>query len=199
MSSVTYDDLGFPDNYYTNGVQDLSMDFDDETGNLLSRTDHLKGQEETFDYDQTDRFTKAQVENLNTNTMQTPLETSYQNNGNIASKSDAGEYTYDNNKPNAVVNIESNNTTLPTMTQNVSYTQFDRPASIQEGNKQLVMHYNENQNRIKTEHYENSTLVQTKLFFGRYEEVTENGTTQKFIICPYPGEAQCSSKKTAIR
>ena len=96
MSSVTYDDLGFPDNYYTNGVQDLSMDFDDETGNLLSRTDHLKAQEETFDYDQTDRLTKAQVENLNTNTMQTPLETSYENNGNIASKSDAREYTYDN-------------------------------------------------------------------------------------------------------
>ena len=55
----SYNKVGMPESYTWNGVQELSYDFELETGNLLSRTDILKGLTENFGYDDLNRLTSA--------------------------------------------------------------------------------------------------------------------------------------------
>ena len=76
-------------------MQNLNYTWD-SMGNLLTRNDANQGLTETFQYDNLYRLTSAQV------TGQTAQTVTYVNNGNIATKSDVGTYTYDPSKIHAV-------------------------------------------------------------------------------------------------
>jgi hypothetical protein len=55
---------GVPTRYYTPGLQDLNLSFDNHKGNLTSRYDAVKNLNETFTYDDLNKLTGATVNNV---------------------------------------------------------------------------------------------------------------------------------------
>ena len=135
----------FPLSSITPAVQNLSYNFQSNTGNLLQRTDALAGQTETFTYDNLNRLTSATVNNSvqfaltydgsNTNSM-----------GNIDTKTDAGYYKYRSDKKHAVAYITATpvsgqSPVTPTPVSSISqdeqiitYTSFLKTDNITENN-----------------------------------------------------------------
>ena len=155
-------------------------------GLMSKRKDNLLGQEERFVYDNLFRLTQiikehGRVDRYNTMT--------YDERGNILSKSDVGHYSYDSDKPNAIsgLNNEYNTGGFPTFappffntinteTLNTEYDVNNKIEKISQGNKELKFLYSSTGNRIKTEYKVNNTLQKTVYYIGNYEcEVYPNG------------------------
>ncbi|MBX9784093.1 MAG: FG-GAP-like repeat-containing protein [Chitinophagaceae bacterium] len=182
-SAVTYN-YGIPTRYYTQGVQDLNLNFNYTTGNLTSRYDAIKNLTESFQYDNLNRFNTAAIGNTQ------QLNVNYDQNGslsmgNIVSKTDAGNYVYKNDKINAVAYITNpagpaappvtNNTGLQTIT----YTPFLKPATIAEAPfLHLTYTYGPDYERVKSEMIEGRSF-ETKLYFGNYEQHSKLGLTRE--------------------
>jgi YD repeat-containing protein len=114
-----------------------------QSGNLTSRNDAIKSKTENFTYDNLDRLLTSTVTGL------TALTMTYAANGNINSKSDVGSYTYSPVKINAVTQISNNPTTIPLLTQNITYTPYFQPSTVTEGAFTQNYTYGHNQQRIK--------------------------------------------------
>ena len=155
-------------------------------GLMSKRKDNLLGQEERFVYDNLFRLTQiikehGRIDRYNTMT--------YDEKGNILSKSDVGHYSYDSDKPNAIsgLNNEYNTGGFPTFappffntinteTLNTAYDVNNKIEKISQGNKELKFLYSSTGNRIKTEYKVNNALQKTVYYIGNYEcEVYPNG------------------------
>ena len=110
------------------------------TGNLITRCDNIANMTENFTYDSLDRLTQ-----YGTSTV------TYDDYGNITAKSDVGSYAYNNSdKPFAVTDVALSNSTLSSLgTQTVSYTSFNRPASVTAGDYTASFTYNDSYERVK--------------------------------------------------
>ncbi len=115
-SNTTYY-FGTPTNYTASGVQNLSLTWGFQSGNLTSRYDAIKAKTETFTYDNLNRLLSATVTGL------AAINSAYSNNGNISSKTDAGTYLYNNSKINAVTNVSNSQNKIS----------FYQPLTITEG------------------------------------------------------------------
>lgn len=160
-------------------MQDLNFNFDLTRGNLLSRTDALKSITETFQYDNLDRLTTTSVNGVQQLSMNFDGTSSFSR-GNIISKTDAGNYVYSNNRIHAV-NYITNPAgptappiTLPTMQQQVTYTSFQKAASITDGTVQTNFTYGPDYERIKTVMYVNGSIHTTKYFLGDMERINSS-------------------------
>ncbi len=183
-STVTYDLVkGAPSRYYTAGIQDLNLNFDGQTGNLLSRNDGINNITENFTFDNLNRLTSARVNNV------TQFSITYDGNGstslgNISAKSDVGNYTYDNNKINAVKFITSTagGTTPPgvisQVTQDITYTPFLKAATLTEDVYSLSFTYGQDQQRIKSVLKQSGAVIETKYYLGAFERQIKGGVTQ---------------------
>ncbi|WP_162923747.1 FG-GAP-like repeat-containing protein [Arachidicoccus soli] len=183
-STVTYDLVkSAPSRYYTPGIQDLNFNFDAQTGNLLSRKDSIKNLTETFTYDNLNRLTGASVNNV------AQFSMSYDNTGgtslgNIATRSDVGNYVYDNNKINAVKYITSTTggqTPPGVISQNqqdISYTPFLKADTISQNGYKLSYTYGQDYQRIKSLLKQGSTVVETKYYLGAFERQIKGGITR---------------------
>ena len=100
---TTYDNDGYPTRQYykKDGIKDdIYYTWDKLTGNLTSRT--INGVTENFTYDELDRL--VEVDGIS------PLTITYANNGNIQSRSDIGDYTYNPaDRPHAVREVDNAN------------------------------------------------------------------------------------------
>ena len=186
-TQITYNDYGTPTKIFSANIINQNYTWDISNGNLLSRNDQKRGLTETFTYDNFERLTGTQLGSA------TPNLISYDLNGNILSKYDAGsEYLYDANKIHAVTNIKSKIFSptssepcdISTLQQDINYNIFNQPTLISEGTgtslvKSLSFSYNSNQERIKTTYKENNTTKTTRYFFGDYEKDITNGTTRE--------------------
>ncbi len=145
----------------------MTYTFDGATGNLTQRTG-MNGTE-TFKYDQFDR--------LNTGT-------SYALNGNIASKTGIGKYTYDTGKKNAVVQVE-NTDNLIQGAASLTYNAFNKVATVVQGTNTLTITYGPDHQRTKTV-LVNGSNTTTTLYADNYEQRTANGvtTTYQSAGCP---------------
>jgi RHS repeat-associated protein len=182
-SNITYNKLSVPTNYSAGSVQNLTLNWNITNGNLNSRYDARKGRTESFTYDNLDRLTGAQVSGLGL------MSFNYASNGNINTKSDAGSYTYDVNKINAVTSISNtpNPSVIPSFQQDITYTKFLRPEKILEGvsggtygsgNYELSYTYASDYERRKGVLKVNGSIVNTRLYMGDYEIDTKNGVTR---------------------
>ncbi len=185
-----FDDYGYPKHFVVSNpsVQNLKFKYDPKNGNLLSRSEN--GKMEVFDYDDLDRLKFVQLNG------QLKQELKYWDNGNIEFKTDAGEYTYDKNKVNAVLTATNPNGDISSLEQNIKYNSFHSPESISEtetddnGNPtkvrhQLSLYYGPNQQRKKTVYvYEDGKKVVKKYFLGEYEK-TINYTNGKHTEVHY--------------
>lgn len=183
-SSVNTYTNGLPTRYYTPLIQDLKNTFNYANGNLLSRQDAIRSITENFEYDDLNRLTKSTVNGV------VQLNISYDGSGsfsmgNIAAKTDAGNYVYQTNKLHAVAYItnptgaQTPPTTIATTEQNINYTPFLKTASITEGAYQVDYTYGADYQRVKSILQQNSTIIETKYYFGNYEKQIRGGVTRE--------------------
>jgi RHS repeat-associated protein len=182
QNSYTY---GYPTQYYTAGIQDLNFNFDYTKGNLLSRHDGIKNLTETFGYDDQNRLTSTTVNNI----PQLTIDFDKINGvslGNIDSKTDAGKYRYSDTKKNQVAYVTNpagpqlNPVTISTNDQVITYTQFQKTASITEGNNELDYVYGADYQRAMSILKQNNSIIETKYYLGDYEElITSNNITRQ--------------------
>jgi RHS repeat-associated protein len=184
-SQITYN-YGIPTRYYTQGVQDLNLNFNYTTGNLTNRYDAIKNLTENFQYDNLNRFNTASIGRTQ------QLNVNYDQNGslsmgNIISKSDAGNYVYKNDKIHAVAYITNPaGATAPPVTnstslQQITYTPFLKTATITEDNYNLTFKYGPDYERVKTVLTTGGgfSSTETKHYFGNYEILNKGLTTQQ--------------------
>jgi RHS repeat-associated protein len=174
---------GTPTQYYTDGVQNLTFSFDDQTGNLLQRKDVLKNLQEDFTYDNLDRLLTTSLNNVQQQSV------NYDGNngntlGNIVSKTDAGNYTYNSNKVNAVAYItnpagaQTPPSVIPVTTQDISYTPFQKTQQVTDNNYGIEYIYGSGYERIKSVLKQNGAVVETKYYLGTMERQQKSGTTR---------------------
>lgn len=176
--------LGVPVTSVTAGVQNMSYTFNTATGNLTSRKDVNRNLEETFTYDYLNRLLTTKV-----NTVQ-QLNVSYDGSsgasiGNITSKTDAGNYTYDGQKNNAISYVTNPAgaqvppAVISQNQQNITYTAFGKAATITESTYQLAYTYANDYQRIKGVLKQNGTVIETKYYLGTYETQVRNGVSRQ--------------------
>lgn len=185
-STVTYDLLkGVPTKYAKGGIQDLSFNFDANTGNLMGRKDGIKGINETFTYDNLNRLTGASINSVQQFAM-TYDDNSGNSLGNIQTKSDIGNYSYDAQRINAVRFITTNSGVLtnpPNIisvnTQAITYTPFLKTATVNENGYQVAYTYGQDEQRIKSVLTQGATTLETKYYMGVYERQTKGAVTRE--------------------
>jgi len=166
--------FGIPTRYFTTGTQDLNLNWNYSSGNLTSRNDAIKGKTETFTYDNLNRLLTGTVTGLSALTM------TYASNGNINSKTDAGNYSYNISKINAVTSVTNSALNIPFGAQNVAYTPYFQPATVSEGTNLLTYTYGADYQRIKGVLTQNGSTTNTRYYLGDYEkDIT--GASTKFI------------------
>ena len=153
-------------------LHNMGYTFNASTGNLTSRSGMLS-QTETFGYDNVDRLVSIQHGST------TAMALTYGANGNITSKTGIGTYSY-GTKPHAVTNVTNSGSLIDSNTQSITYTAFDKAASISQGNYRLDITYGTDLQRWKSVLKNGSTPVRTTLYAGDYEKVTENGVTKQY-------------------
>jgi hypothetical protein len=103
----------------------------------------------------------------------------YSNNGNITGKPDAGNYTYDGIKLNAVTSVTNPTGIISTTAQNITYTGFNKASLITEGTYETQITYGTDNQRIKSVLKNNGNVIKTKYYIPGYEkEVTAGGTRE---------------------
>lgn len=153
--------------------QFIQYSFNEQTGNLESRSYPLVNMTETFSYDNLNRLTSFGSHGV-----------TYDNNGNIISKGDVGSFNYNTSgKPYAVSDVTLTNS-ISVGTQNVSYYSFDRPNEISDNGYTATFTYNGNYDRVKMAMLHNSSASLTRYYLGGcYElDVKPSGTTERLYL-----------------
>lgn len=177
--SVHRDSKGFPASYTVSSgnstVSQLTFSHDPVTGNLLSRTG-MVSQQESFGYDSLDRLTGVTTGSTPTMTMQ------YDDNGNITGKTGLGSYYYSNGSthPHAVTAVDNTSALIPSASQQVTYNELGKVASVTEGDYTMEFTYGPDEQRWKSVLKHNGTVVREILYAGSYERVTEAGATRHY-------------------
>lgn len=162
---------GFPTKFETSGIQNLNMVWDYQKGNLTGRNDARAAvnKTESFTYDNLNRLTGASISGI-TGT----FTTTYSSNGNIATKTDAGIYSYHATKFNAVTGVTNPSPSpIPLPQQDITYTAFMQPEVITEANTaqvpfELTYTYGADYERIKGVLKQNGSVINTRLYFRRW-------------------------------
>ena len=190
ITEKEFDDFGYPEAIKTGNVQDLTYTFDQQTGNLLSRSDNRYRLTETFNYNDKlhARLTSWQVAG------KPNYSVNYEDNGNIRLKTDVtvpgtpgGTYHYGYNAGvHAVTKIK-----MPTPEylqhandgQNVTYNMFNKIKSIEQDrktlagetvNRRLDFGYGPDELRKITRYSVNNVLQKTKYFIGPDYEIEKD-------------------------
>ena len=135
--------------------QNIQYSFNEQTGNLSSRSFPMTNITENFSYDNLNRLTGFGSHSV-----------TYDNNGNITSKGDVGSFAYNTSgKPYAVSDVTLTNS-ISVGTQNVSYYSFDRPNEISDNGYTATFTYNGNYDRVKMQMLHNSSASLTRYYLG---------------------------------
>jgi RHS repeat-associated protein len=156
--------------YNGSKIQSLTFNWH-KNGNLSTRTDNLRRISEIFGYDGLNRLT-SYWSTINSE----PTEIEYDILGNISRKSDVGTYEYEPNKPYKLISINCSSDAISHLTQNISYTSFDKISEIEEGGSRLNLTYGYNHNRIKRVFKKPNGETSTRLYInGLIEKNIDNG------------------------
>jgi RHS repeat-associated protein len=174
-TSKTFNNYGYMVNinakFNNNFVQNMNYTFDPKKNVMLSRTDVKNIQTETFNYDNLYRLTGYNINNSLTKTI------SYQNNGNIATKSDIGTYKYDDpTHINALTEIENPSGFDGCFAEELTFDSFDNVKTVDEGAYHYEITYLDESIRKKTLLKENGLLKYTKYYANDYEKIIDNIT-----------------------
>ena len=136
--------------------------FDAPTGNLSSRQNYLRGQTETFLYDNLDR--------LQTVTGPRNLSMTYYDNGNMKTKSDidgSSSFVYGEGAgPHALTSLTCSSGLIPATEQHAVYNSSDKVTSLTQGGYAATFLYNADNQRSKMTVTENGSAVLTRWYAG---------------------------------
>lgn len=172
-----YTAFGMPTFRKMNGgdLQDFTYNFDVSTGNLLSRTDGIHSQTETFGYDTLNRLIAIGSRSV-----------SYDNKGNILSIGGVGSMTYGSTShPYQLTSLMPEEEGLvPDRQQIISYTCYNRPSIITEGGRSATFTYNCDGERVKMYVADGDTPVLSRYYIGdRYEyDETPTGNVERLYL-----------------
>ena len=192
-TSVSYDNYGKLNSIVTGTVMDMRYTWDN-AGNLESREDYLSSQKEVFSYDNLNRLTKIEYYLNNNYVSSADLEMTYDNGGNITSKTDAGEtinYGEFGEGPHTLTSIINVADDYDQPPQNITYTCFNKVESIQDTigvdtTLTLDFIYGLNNQRVKTTLKRNSTVERVKYFSNGYEEDSTSSGIKKYHYISAP-------------
>lgn len=149
--------------------QNFSYVFDATTSNLTSRKDNTRNITESFGYD-----------NLNRLTSYAGKTAVYDVKGNITSKSDVGTFEYAlAQRPYAVSGVNLSGNGIPTSTQEITYTSFERPISIAENGQVATFTYNGEYDRVKMNISQNGNNILTRYYLGDCYELDQTSSSSK--------------------
>jgi len=156
-------------------LQDYTYNFDVATGNLLSRSDSVNGQTETFGYD-----------NLNRLVAIGSRQVSYDNKGNILSIDGVGLMNYGSAAhPYRITTLlPEDDGLVPDRQQSISYTCYNRPSILTEGGRSAAFTYNGDGGRVKMYVADGATPVLSRYYIGgRYEcDQTPSGSKERLYL-----------------
>ena len=156
-------------------LQDFTYSFDVATGNLLSRTDGVNGQTETFGYDNLNRLVAIGSRQI-----------SYDSKGNILSMDGVGAMTYGSSlHPYRITTLAPEEAGLvPDRQQIISYTCYNRPSVLTEGGRSAAFTYNGDGGRVKMYVADGATPVLSRYYIGgRYEyDQTPSGNKERLYL-----------------
>jgi RHS repeat-associated protein len=159
-----YTEYGLPTFRKLNGgaLMDHSYTFDATTGNLLSRSRTYGGNTttENFSYDNLGRLTSAANNNI-----------TYDTNNNITSMGGMGTMAYqDGDHPYRITDLYATSTSpMGTAQQSVTYTAYDRPSTIVQGDKSASFTYDADHDRVRTHITRWGENIDRYYIGGRYE------------------------------
>ncbi len=179
-TQITRNNFGFPLQHNTPNIQSLTYNYNLFNGNLNSRTDNILGKTESFTYDNLDRLTQSQISGLPN------FNVTYNNAGNVLTKTSLGNITYKTSHPDAVNNVDNPNGIITAATipnsqniQNSSYTPFNKIQNFYEGSYQYDVFYGCDQERRRANMYNNGSLVYSRTYVGDYEKTVSGGSTSE--------------------
>ncbi len=183
MTTYGYDvsDYGYLNNWQVGSVINYSYDWEEATGNLLSRQDVNRGLSESFTYDDMDRLLSATVAG------QSPVTLNYTPNwdGSIETKSDVGEYIYNAQRPH-VLDMLVSPVNPQIKTQNVTFNSFKKAADISEGDHRTEFIYGPEKQRKQARFFVQSALSATRTYvnslFEEDRDAEGNITLQRNYI-----------------
>ena len=153
------------DKYYQKYMYDRSA------GNIESRVlGDMHNDEETFTYDSADRLTSWTKGS-------TTIDYEYGCNGSISYKTDLGYYSYTNNNPYAVSELEAmvGSLNLPRSDVDTYYNALGMVSLISSINYQTNIYYGPDNKRWRSVGKDNV------FYFDNYEEVTINNVTRSYV------------------
>ncbi len=160
---------GVPTQYLTTGIQSLQMNWNYLSGNLLQRKDNVKSKTEDFTYDNLNRL-------LTTTIVGQPAQTvAYAFSGDITTKTDAGSYTYHATNQNTLIGVTNTSSVVPVFQQNIGYTSFMQPQTVNENGFALTYTYGSDYERIKATLVSSAGTSTRYYFSAGYEKVVVSG------------------------
>lgn len=172
----------------TPGYQDYELTMDWSKGLITRRRDHLVDRHEDFTYN----ALKLATATIGANGPMTPLPTQTQvyggnsmTAGNIASKSDVGNFAYGGaHRPHYTNNAAG---AIPTQRQDITYASYKRPLTITENGKEVRLEYGTDGERRVMRFYTNGTLQYTKHYLPDGVEIIRDRFGVVHTITPLPG------------
>ena len=161
-----------------NYIQNWAYSFN-SIGSLMSRWDISRNLNEEFVYDNLNRLTTVKKNGSQT------LSVTYDDLGNITSKSDVGSYTYDptGDKPHAVQMVMPDvpNSILNTASQNIDYTSFNKVRKIYQSSDSVVFTYGIAHERKTADTWLSGSLAKRKTYLGNLYEKEYNFATGETV------------------
>ena len=164
-----------------NNLQADTYTFNPQTGNLTSRT--VSGVTQSFSYDNVDRLTSV-------TTGQNQQAITYAANGNITTKSDMGQYSYDSTtRPHAVTEVDFTGS-IPDRDQWLYYNEWGKIEELSsiDGDDYCYyeVEYGPDQERVFSLLAKNNDAPRYKIHWGDYEEYHVGDTTTAFYWIEAP-------------
>ncbi|HBZ66594.1 MAG TPA: hypothetical protein DEO70_07130 [Bacteroidales bacterium] len=146
-------------------------------GNMIRRTDSLRGLAETFTYTGLNQLENSYLNGTLTSHI------IYEDLGNIESRSDVGNFSYgeSNAGPQAVTAIETEPGVFPSTVQNLQYTSFDKIKEMTENPWTLKVLYDEAGQKLLQTTTNTQTLETTSTLYQGFSERVTGSITEKTI------------------
>ncbi|MCQ2958930.1 MAG: RHS repeat-associated core domain-containing protein [Bacteroidales bacterium] len=99
---------------------------------------------------------------------------------NGTEKTGIGSYSYDSDRPHAVDWVDNTGGLVSEVPQYVTYTPFNKVATVNQGTYNLTITYGPDRQRCKTALSRNDTLLYTRYYADNYEEVHAGDTVYRY-------------------
>jgi RHS repeat-associated protein len=171
QSTNEYDSNHQLERITTGSIQDFAYTINPYSGNLEERSDLLRGITEVFGFTQLDQLELVNQSGGGTYNVE------YKNGAQISLRSEVGEYSYTQQGSRlryVVPDVDNNNnplSSIPTITQELTFTSFNKIKTINEGDLEATFEYGPMEERVSMEVKDGGKLVRNVTYLGPQEVI----------------------------